>query len=289
MSSNNTEQLQFSSNADNQDMQLITEPLAIGTSGPFLAAVERLGISELPWIMSLAHVDLALSPQQKTSLVNQITSAEREIKHWIENPFSKDSHNSKAALVLGIIATYSLLTAIQLNPTLSHNTCGPSPQPDGCIKLAGNSTDSIVKLYDWPVMVKKALSSLGQMLENPKEQQKANQFFSALEQGDDDLGYLYGIFQKSKNSSKASRIVANFALAAAGLRAALEGKEIPEKWGRADKQTGAEYLQQHRGRTQVWDRKRCYFPSTRHWRSHPCCFCKRGTPWGSMWQGIGIS
>lgn len=30
MSSNNTEQLQVSSNADNQDLQLITEPLAIG-------------------------------------------------------------------------------------------------------------------------------------------------------------------------------------------------------------------------------------------------------------------
>ncbi|KAG5220266.1 hypothetical protein IMY05_C4635000300 [Salix suchowensis] len=232
MSSNNTEQLQFSSNAENQDMQLITEPLAAGTIGPFLSTVERLGISELPWIMGLAHVDLALSPEQKSSLVNQIASAENEIKHWVKDPFSKDSHNSKAALVIGITATYSLLTAIQLNPTLSRNTCGPSPQPDGCIKLAGNSTDSIVKLYDWPVMVKKSLSALSEMLENPKEQQKADKFFSALEQGDDDLGYLYGIFQKSKNSSKASRIVANFALAAAGLRAAMEGKEIPEKWGR---------------------------------------------------------
>lgn len=114
-------------------------------------------------------------------------------------------------------------------------------------------------------MIKKALSALSEMLENPKEQQTADKFFSALEQGDDDLGYLYGIFQKSKNSSKASRIVANFALAAAGLRAALEvsqrlvsiisashvvfpkGTEIPEKWGRADKQMGAEYLQQQRG------------------------------------------
>ncbi|KAF9489936.1 hypothetical protein BDN71DRAFT_1590385 [Pleurotus eryngii] len=94
-------------------------------------------------------------------------------------------------------------------------------------------------------MVKKLLSSPSEMLENPKEQQKANKFFSALEQGDDDLRYLYGIFQKSKNLSKASRIVANFALAAAGLCAAMEGKEILEKWEWADKQTGAEYLQQH--------------------------------------------
>ncbi|KAJ8694628.1 hypothetical protein PTI98_007286 [Pleurotus ostreatus] len=232
-------------------MHLITEPLAIGTLAPFLAAVERLGISELPWIMILAHIDLALSPQQKISLVNQITSTEKEIKYWNENPFSKDSYNSKAALIIGIIAMYSLLTAIQLNLTLSHNTYGPSPQPDGCIKLVGNNTDSIVKLYDWPIMIKKALSTLGEMLENPKEQQKANKFFSALEQGDDNLGYLYGIFQKSKNSSKASRIVANFTLAAAGLCATLEGKEIPEKWGRADKQTGQSISSSTGGQTQV--------------------------------------
>lgn len=129
-------------------------------------------------------------------------------------------------------------------------------------------------------MIKKVLSTLGKMLENPKERQKANKFFSALEQGSDNLRYLYGIFQKPKNLSKASRIVANSALAAAGLHATLEvsqhlvliksvshigfpkGKEIPEKWGQS-------ISSNTRGQTQVWDRKRCYSPSTRHWQSHP--------------------
>ncbi|KAG9223622.1 hypothetical protein CCMSSC00406_0009253 [Pleurotus cornucopiae] len=213
----------------NEQMKLAEGPLAAGTISKFLETIRRLGLCDLPWMVPLEHVD---NDCPSDELSQWAVGAERGLTAWASNPLHD---NSDAAISIGLIATYTLLVASKLNFSIGRNLCPPSPQAEGCIKLSGTSVQSIARMYDWPVVVEKALRAIVKFKMEP--------VVPSMPLGPDDTANLYTLFHNSKKQGNASKVVANFVLAALALRYTIEGKEVPDTWEKVQSLKSDELLE----------------------------------------------
>ncbi|KAF9494537.1 hypothetical protein BDN71DRAFT_1563590 [Pleurotus eryngii] len=181
----------------NKQMQLAEGPLAAGTISKFLETVRHLGLCNLPWMVPLEHVDNTCPSDE---LSKWAVSAERGLTAWALNPLH---NNSDAAISIGLIATYALLV-------------------EGCIKLSGTSVQSIARMYNWLVVVEKALCAIVKFKMEPA--------LPSVPLGPDDTANLYKLFHNSKKQGNAFKVVANFILVALAVRYIIEGKEVPDTW-----------------------------------------------------------
>lgn len=134
--------------------------------------------------------------------------------------------NDEATFVVCTLATHTLLHQLENANELDRYPCHGVPIPNSSIHLGGGPLDTIRKLYDWPsIVLDKALRAMHDDLKVSQEAKvkKAPQLALPTENS---VSSLFIIFQTFKTKSKYAAILANMAVAAMGLRYAIEVSTI---------------------------------------------------------------
>ncbi|KAF4569325.1 hypothetical protein EYR36_009115 [Pleurotus pulmonarius] len=213
-----------------EDFQLIQHPLppAPQTNVSLMAMVESLGIAPLPWHAPLDFIDVLPTDNIRRRAVENILATHvPDISEWCVHQMRS---NDEATYAISMIAVHSLLHSLENSNKFERHTCPSAAVPNLSVQLPTGPHETVTSLFDWPSRVlHHALSNFHKELDE-LQQSKRNAIRPPQLPTENSASTLFTIFDTYKSKSQYAKICSNMAVAAMGLRYAMEGSELPISW-----------------------------------------------------------
>ncbi len=211
------------------------------TNVSLMAMVESLGIAPLPWHAPLDFIDvlptvrivirIPLSLQlnhlqdniRRRAVENILATHIPDISEWGVHQMRP---HDEATYAISMIAVHSLLHSLENSNKFERHTCPSAAVPNSSVQLPSGPHETITSLFDWPSRVlHHGLSNFHRELDE-LQQSKRNTIRPPQLPTENSASTLYEIFDTYKSKSQYAKICSNMAVAAMGLRYAMEVSNV---------------------------------------------------------------